>query len=167
MDELFLLPSAPVAMPRAYWLDDFKLSSQLIVIEPSTTEWRRLEDAMEHHQDDEFDMDILHKIYGRSSMIIPHRKYDLLSAEFRSDKHEAYLGSADEQWDAHAALKEAKLVHFSEWPLPKPWVKVTQEKLDKYTPACKNGTIAGQADCSDRDVWLGLRTDFSARREVC
>ncbi|KAH7073080.1 nucleotide-diphospho-sugar transferase [Paraphoma chrysanthemicola] len=167
MDELFLLPPTPVAMPRAYWLPDYKLSSQIIVIQPSETEFARIERAMQTHQDDEYDMDILHKMYASSSMIIPHRKYDLLSAEFRSDTHDAYLGSREEMWDAKKVLAEAKLVHFSEWPLPKPWIKVAQGKLDKYTPACRNSTAMGREDCSDREVWLGLRTDFSARREVC
>lgn len=85
MDELFLLPSAPVAMPRAYWIPErFFLSSQLIVIEPSEAEWKRVEYSMDHHEGHDYDMDILNKLYGKSSTVIPHRKYDLLSSEFRS-----------------------------------------------------------------------------------
>ena len=35
MNHLFLLPSAPVAMPRAYWLTQPTRSDQLAVVEPS------------------------------------------------------------------------------------------------------------------------------------
>jgi hypothetical protein len=96
-------------MPRAYWLQEFKLSSQLIVIEPSLTEWQRVESAMQNHQEGDFDMDILHKLYGRSCLVLPHRKYDLLSSEFRNERHEAYLGSASEVWNPNTILEEARL----------------------------------------------------------
>ncbi|KAI4638527.1 hypothetical protein J4E93_010082 [Alternaria ventricosa] len=65
MDELFLLPTAPVAMPRAYWLEQFFLSSQLIVIEPSEDGWQRVQSAMEHHEGYDYDMDILNKVFDR------------------------------------------------------------------------------------------------------
>ena len=35
MNHLFRLPSAPVAMPRAYWLPQPTMSDQLAVVEPS------------------------------------------------------------------------------------------------------------------------------------
>ena len=35
MNHLFRLPSAPVAMPRAYWLPQPYMSDQLAVVEPS------------------------------------------------------------------------------------------------------------------------------------
>lgn len=34
MNELFLLPPAPVAMPRAYWLEQPYMSAQITVIQP-------------------------------------------------------------------------------------------------------------------------------------
>jgi hypothetical protein len=58
MDELFFLPPAPVAMPRAYWLDNI-LSSQLIVIQPSKTEFERILYAFEHRNTTDFDMEIM------------------------------------------------------------------------------------------------------------
>ena len=168
MDELFLLPSAPVAMPRAYWMPEkFFLSSQLIVIEPSQAEWTRVEDAMDHHQGHDYDMDILNKLYAKSSTVIPHRKYDILSGEFHNTEHENYLGSPVEKWDARNALKEAKFVHFSDWPMPKPWLEPQEGMVEKYQPECRMVRPELQ-DCSDREVWLHLREDFSQRRErVC
>jgi hypothetical protein len=168
MHELFLLPSAPVAMPRAYWMDDFFLSSQIIVIEPSKKSWQRVQDAMEHHEGHDYDMDIPNKVFGKSTLVIPHRKYDLLTGEFRhkTDEHEAYLGSPVESWNAREALNEAKFVHFSDWPMPKPWKKVSDEQIARYQPECRNVSVMDQ-DCTDRVVWLELRKDFSERRHVC
>lgn len=168
MDELFLLPPAPVAMPRAYWMSEkFFLSSQLIVIEPSEAEWKRVEYSMDHHQGNDYDMDILNKIYGRSSTVIPHRKYDLLSGEFHGEKHQDYLGSPNEKWDAKKILAETKFVHFSDWPMPKPWLEPLDGMVEKHQPDCRNKSSEAQ-DCADREVWLYLRKDFTERRErIC
>ncbi|KAF2264010.1 nucleotide-diphospho-sugar transferase [Lojkania enalia] len=165
MDELFLLPPAPVAMPRAYWLDQLFLSSQLVVLEPSEQEWKRIQNAMQNNADSGFDMDILNTLYNESCTIIPHRKYDLLSGEFRSKKHDKYLG-ADEPWDPKAVLEEAKFVHFSDWPRPKPWLKADSAIVEEVQPKCKK--VEGEEDCTDRDIWLSLYQDFSQRRQrIC
>jgi hypothetical protein len=83
-------------------MDDFVLSLQVIVIEPSKESWHRVQDAMTHHGGHEYDMDILNKVFGKSTLVIPHRRYDLLTGEFqhKSNKHEAYLGSPSEIWNA-------------------------------------------------------------------
>jgi len=165
MDELFLLPHAPVAMPRAYWLDQPFLSSQLLIVTPSTVEWTRISTFMNTHDDAGFDMDILNKLYKDSATIIPHRAYDLLTAEFRHapDKHASYLGSAEEKWDGRKALDEAKFVHFSDWPVKKPWAK-DSIGLDEKKPDCvKKGE---REDCTDREIWLGLYSGYATKRKV-
>ncbi|KAF2440103.1 glycosyltransferase family 8 protein [Karstenula rhodostoma CBS 690.94] len=170
MDELFVLPPAPVAMPRAYWMPEkFFLSSQLIVIEPSEAEWRRVEYAMGHHEGYDYDMDILNKIFGKSSTVIPHRRYDLLSGEFHNTKHEDYLGSPDEKWDPKKALDEAKFVHFSDWPMPKPWLEPLPGMVEENQPECRKvSSETEDLDCTDREVWLGIRKDFTERRKrIC
>ena len=43
MDHLFSLPSAPVAMPRAYWLTQPAMCNALAVVEPSA---QRLEELL-------------------------------------------------------------------------------------------------------------------------
>ncbi|CAI6260981.1 unnamed protein product [Periconia digitata] len=166
MDELFLLPSAPVAMPLAYWVDHFFLSSQLIVVEPSMAEWERIQDAMENHEGFDYDMDILNKVYGTSSTVIPHRKYDLLTGEIRPKEHHSYLGSK-ELWRVKDVLAETKFVHFSDWPMPKPWLEAKPEDWEKYKPKCREISDV-ERDCSDQEAWLELRRDFTARRErIC
>ncbi|KAF2171320.1 glycosyltransferase family 8 protein [Zasmidium cellare ATCC 36951] len=162
MDELFLLPSAPVAMPRAYWLDD-TLSSQLMLVEPSLFEFRRILNAFEQRQSTDFDMEIVNELYGNDCITIPHRKYDLLTGEFRATEHHRYLGSKEEKWDPEQVLNETKFVHFSDWPLPKPWLPHSEEQELDFRPECRQ-TEEGE-DCRDRDVWLGLYSDFAERRE--
>jgi hypothetical protein len=80
MDKLFLIPSSPVAMPRAYWLDQPFLSSQLVLLQPSQFEWHQIQEFMTR-DDPSFDIDILNSIYKHSAIVLPHRQYNLLSAE--------------------------------------------------------------------------------------
>nr|POE87707.1 glucose n-acetyltransferase 1 [Quercus suber]POF00915.1 glucose n-acetyltransferase 1 [Quercus suber] len=165
MDELFLLPSAPVAMPRAYWLEDEPtLSSQLVLVEPSTFEFDRILHAMDNLSSGDFDMEIVNHLYAKDCFIIPHRKYDLLTGEFRAEKHRNYLGSEEEVWDPEKALDEAKFLHFSDWPVPKPWITAPDSLWQEHMPKCtlENGT----KDCRNRDKWLWIYEDFKTRRKI-
>ena len=124
MDELFLMPSAPIAMPRAYWIwnDHDELSSQLILVEPNATEFDRVMRITESAAGGKYDMDILNDMYLASATIIPHRDYDLLTGEFKNKgpkDHKMYLGSDEAIWDPKAELARAKFLHFSDWPIPK------------------------------------------------
>ena len=124
LDELFLLPSSPIAMPRAYWEwgpERHQLSSQLLLVEPNATELARVMAVVETANDNKFDMDILDDMYEASAMVLPHRTYDLLTGEFRHarDDHAKYLGSPDAVWEGRQILAETKFVHFSDWPIPK------------------------------------------------
>ncbi|BCS21422.1 N-acetylglucosaminyltransferase [Aspergillus puulaauensis] len=180
LDELFFLPHVPVAMPRAYWLlpEQKALSSLLLVIEPSYRRYKALLDTalgieFKSSGSDsprmKYDMELMNEFYGDSAMVLPHRQYGLVSGEFRSQNHTAFLGSVDEVWDPDRALSEAKFVHFSDWPLPKPWVMWPSQMLPDILPKCKNnpGTLH-ESGCRDRDVWLKLYDDFRVRRrDVC
>ena len=121
MDELFLLEPAWVAMPRAYWLgfEGRVLSSQLLLLQPSEYEFDRVMKATATGGDNDYDMDILNLLHQDSAMILPHRRYDLLTGEFRRKDHRNYLRDNQQQWDPDAVWKEAKYIHFSDWPLPK------------------------------------------------
>ncbi len=167
MDELFLLPSAPVAMPRAYWLDRPYLSSQLVLVEPSTFEFNRVEAAFSDRSDEDFDMEIVNNLYGTSCFIIPHRKYDLVTGEFKAapEEHWKYLGSQEEEWDPDKVFAEAKFLHFSDWPYPKPWIETSEEETKENMPQCRGED--GQ-DCRDQQHWLNIYQDFrERRRSVC
>ena len=171
LDDLFLLPRAPVAMMRAYWaLPDIRaLTSWFVLLEPSEVEFERLMGYTTEGKRwaGEYDMEILNRFYGDSAMILPHRKYGLLSGEFRAEKHENYLGNDRDAWNPEQVLKEASLVHFSDWPLPKPWIMWPHNLIGDITPKCKKGTEGQEGDCRDKAVWLGLYDDFRKRRKVC
>ncbi|MCJ1288964.1 N-acetylglucosaminyltransferase [Xylographa carneopallida] len=173
MDDLFLLPSARVAMMRAYWtLPSVKrLTSMFILLEPSSTEADRLMAAAESRtrQHNDFDMEILNDLYGDSAMVLPHRNYGLVSGEFRSEDHHRYLGNKHEKWDPKRALREASLIHFSDWPIPKPWIMWPRNLLKKKMPTCDiNPGTKSEAGCENRDIWLELYNDFRKRRaDIC
>ncbi|KAJ6181417.1 hypothetical protein N7485_000059 [Penicillium canescens] len=134
MDELFLLPPSPVAMPRAYWLNpkDRVLSSQVVLITPRD-----------------------------SAFVFPHRPYDLLTGEFRSKKHESYLGNSREAWDPEKTLMEAKFLHFSDWPVPKPWLPASKDVIEKHQPTCDHNPLTGnEDDCRALNIWLAIYDDF-------
>lgn len=121
MDELFFLPPCPLALPRAYWLDpDHRvMTSYLMMIEPSKLEFDRIVATIETSKTSVYDMEIVNTIYRDHALIIPHRPYTLLTGEFRGNVHAKYLGSSREVWNPQEALREAKTVHFSDWPVPK------------------------------------------------
>lgn len=169
MDELFLIPPTPVAMPRAYWLfpEQTTLSSQVMLIEPSDAEFSRIQEQIRAASKNDYDMEIVNYLYNASALILPHRKYDLISGEFRRDTHGWYLGSDVEIWDPAKVYSEAKLVHFSDWPLPKPWLPIPENKRIEIQPKCY-ALPNGEEDCTARIIWNGLYTDFKKKREeVC
>ncbi|KAL3470974.1 nucleotide-diphospho-sugar transferase [Aspergillus californicus] len=169
MDELFLLPPCPVAMPRAYWLnpDDHTLSSQLVLVQPSKSEFSRIMAAISDAGSSDYDMEVVNVLYNNSALILPHRRYDLLSGEFRSKSHSAYLGNGLEVWDPQKILKEAKYLHFSDWPVPKPWLLASPSIVQKEQPTCDMNPATGQEDdCRARDIWLEFYADFATRRKV-
>ena len=167
MDELFLLPPTPVAMPRAYWLypETKVLSSQVMLVQPSTAEFERVMARVAEAKGNDYDMEIVNYLYGDSALVLPHRPYDLLSSEFREkpDAHARYLGNEGEEWDPVAVFAEAKFVHFSDWPVPKPWLDISKTRGDKQ-PACFEK--GGVESCVEREMWNELYDEFRERRKV-
>jgi len=182
MDDLFFLPSVPAAMPRAYWdyPETRMLSSLVILLEPSFREFKALTDVAQpaiygqaavnySSSDRRFDKDILNKRFADSALVLPHRQYGLVTREFRRKDHRSFLGNDYEDWDPDRIIGEAKLIHFSDSPLPKPWVMWPQALLAEILPRCKHkpGT-AEESGCRDRDIWKGLYEDFRKRRkDIC
>ncbi|KAL2197353.1 glycosyltransferase family 8 protein [Corynascus similis CBS 632.67] len=170
LDELFLLPSCPVAAPRAYWLIKDKkkiLSSQLLLVEPSKDEFARVMAQVDQAGSNDYDMEIINQLYLDNALVLPHRPYDLLSSEFRNqpDDHSRYLGTDREEWDPVAVLNEAKFIHFSDWPLPKPWITPKEHQWQEVQPECHERH--GQESCIEREIWYGFYSDFIERRKVC
>ncbi|KAF2233329.1 glycosyltransferase family 8 protein [Viridothelium virens] len=185
LDELFLLPPTPIAMPRAYWLPQGILTSLLLLVTPSTSELSHLLSTLVDWRSSEtsalttrtpssqtIDMDLLNYRFGSSALILPHRPYALLTGEFRKQKHTDYLGAPEEieSWDPERVMREAKLVHFSDWPLPKPWIMWPWEAVSEMQPDCvgtRRGSIAG-GSCREREIWKELYEGFRERRkDIC
>ncbi|KAF2266161.1 nucleotide-diphospho-sugar transferase [Lojkania enalia] len=173
LDELFFLPSTPIAMPRAYWYDTRPrpLTSLLMVIKPDLDEFAKFKKIIKDGASDElvrankFDMELLNDRFADSAMVLPHRPFALLTGEFRRHNHSEYLGSLDAKWDAEKVYNEAKLIHFSDWPLPKPWIMWPYEGLAEIQPDC-GGSQDGT--CQERQIWKGLYEDFRQRRkDIC
>ncbi|KAH8724629.1 glucose N-acetyltransferase 1 [Phaeosphaeriaceae sp. PMI808] len=173
LDELFLLPQTAMAMPRAYWTDSkpWPLTSMLMVLKPDPKELLQFKNRMEKGGNNmlvdahRFDMELINERFEYSALVLPHRPYALLTGEFRRRDHAAYLGNPEEKWDAEKAFKEAKLVHFSDWPLPKPWIMWPFEGLQEMQPDC-GGSLEGS--CAERQIWKHLYDDFRhRRREIC
>ncbi|KAJ4328372.1 hypothetical protein N0V84_001243 [Fusarium piperis] len=166
MDDLFLLPSVPIALPRAYWLfpDKEILGAHIMLIEPSKTEFDRVQAKINSASDENYDMEIINSLYRDSALVLPHRRYAMLTGEFRDHNHTKYLGSDVEVWDPALAYSEAKLIHFSDWPLPKPWLPISEEQRASIQPDCTNRTD-GTQDCTGRTIWNSLYTDFKTKRK--
>jgi alpha-N-acetylglucosamine transferase len=161
MDELFFLPSAPVALPRAYWVDHHFLTSLLMVIQPSSKEFQRISHAISSASPNDYDMEIVNQLYNSTALILPHRRYALLSCVFREWNFlSEYLGSDADDWSPSEVFDEAKLVHFSDWPVPKPWIR-NQQALEQNKPACEN-----EKNCRAQEIWLGLYSYFASKRKV-
>ena len=116
-----MLPPTPVAMPRAYWLgfENRTLCSAVFVAQPSKFEFHRIVQAIAAAKANDYDMEILNTLYQDHALILPHRPYTMITSELYELDHARYLGNAEELWDPDAAMKEVKLIHFSDWPLPK------------------------------------------------
>jgi len=174
LDELFLLPPCAAAMPRSYWEAQPKLSSQLLLLEPSAHEFARVEKAIAEAGPTDYDMEILNTLYRDAALVLPHKIYDLYTREFTLQRdtganHERYLGDESARWDPDVAAETAKFIHFSDWPLPKPWLKADSALVDKIKPPCVNDDATDQEmHCREQQIWLGFYEDFRRRRkEVC
>lgn len=181
MDHLFHSPAARIALPRAYWLEppknatiSVKLGSHVMLVEPDLTTYRYI--LRKVTENPEFDMEVVNHIFGSTAMVLPHRHLALLSGEFRKEDHRQYLGEIDAMsgWDPEKELEESYLVHFSDWPLPKPWLPRTIKEWDEALPLCtsqavkSNSSAAVDDDCPDRREWVGLYGEYDAERaRVC
>jgi hypothetical protein len=187
LDDLFMLPPTPIAMPRdviGSQDGQLRLSTQLMVLVPDAAEtkamWETLQtwrldpwtaeegdDAATVSASQHYDIELINDRFGASAMVLPHRPFLMQSSEFRMHDHTAYMGhhKAPEtavKWDAYRQLKEAKLIHFDDWPLPKPWVMWPIDGLAEIQPDC-DGAHGGT--CLERELWKGLYDDFRLRRK--
>lgn len=168
MDHYFLAPLAPVAVPRAYWLSDKDtplgqqvLGSHIMLIEPNKERYEKI--VQEAIKSGDFDMEVVNHMFKDSAMILPHRRLALLTGEFRANDHDKYLApDTDEEWNAMAEASRAYLVHFSDWPLPKPWIAPSNAQWQAALPSCPEDEQdkPDRPRCADRTMWQGFYEEY-------
>lgn len=173
MDHYFLAPMATIAVPRAYWLTDGGdhvghqvLGSHVMLLEPSKGMYKRVID--EAIQSKEFDMEVINNMFNTSAMILPHRRLALLTGEFRAKDHTKYLApDIEEDWNAMAEVSRAYLVHFSDWPLPKPWRQRSKAQWEAALPECSPNEKPQEdrPKCADRVMWMGFYESYDRDKE--
>lgn len=173
MDHYFLAPMATIAVPRAYWLTGTDnnighqiLGSHVMLLEPSKGLYKRVVD--EALSSGDFDMEIINHMFNTSAMILPHRRLALLTGEFRNKDHTKYLApDVDDEWNAMGEVSRSVLVHFSDWPLPKPWRQRTTAQWEAALPECPEDDkeMPDRPRCADRVMWSGFYTDYDMEKE--
>lgn len=169
MDELFFLPPTPLAMPYVYWRKPagWRFSNQIMVIQPSSTDFSAFEKIIKKVNRGETDMDIVYKLYNNTALMrLPQRPYHILSEEFRLNEngHSRYLGTAKEKWEPGGILRETKLVHFFDPPIPEPWI-ASKETWQKYTPRCIAKAYR-RFNCGNRNAWFRFYNDYGNRMKI-
>lgn len=87
----------------------------------------------------DYDMEVLNKFLDNVLQenenfkvgILPHKVYGVLTGEFRELLHESFVseaqflpfitGELNDQWRPIEIVRNIKLIHFSDSPIPKPW----------------------------------------------
>ena len=161
-----------IGMPDAYW-KHAAFSPNVMLIRPSHSESQRVFNAIinDRSGSESEGEAVVNSLYSDSCLVLPHRPYSLLVREFRQryDSHEPYLGSISERWNATAIVKEAKVVHFTDWPMEKPWIQTKDEVISREQPECVLKLDRDrQVDCTTQNIWKSFYEDFARRRkDVC
>ncbi|POS77481.1 hypothetical protein DHEL01_v204115 [Diaporthe helianthi] len=166
LDELFFVPPAPAVMPRAYWLSKTTMSSHIMVLTPSEDAFSSVERIIKSRAGKGFyDMEIMNSLFGGTCEVLPHEPYALLTGEFRKRDHSAFLKYQPSWvWKPKEVLKQAKMVHFSDSPLPKPWV-AKDERILAAKPDCSFDAENGE-ECREQEIWLDFYRKFREKRKV-
>jgi len=138
-----------------------------MLLTPSSQTFSKIQTSIEDATRGTYDMEIINTLFGSSCSILPHEIYALLTGEFRSPDppHKAFIGEKGE-WDPEKVIGEAKFVHFSDYPFPKPWEETTADEQEEAVPECVVEAEGKREDCRAREIWIGLYKDFKARRQV-
>jgi alpha-N-acetylglucosamine transferase len=174
MDHYFLAPMAPVAVPRAYWLNEKDtdvakqiLGSHVMLIEPQKERYRQI--LKEALRSGDFDMEVVNRMFKDSAMILPHRRLALLTGEFRKTEHSQYLaGEEGEEWNAMGEVSRSVLVHFSDWPLPKPWLPRSRKQWENVMPKCSKTDVetADKPKCADQMMWKSFYETYDMEKKI-
>lgn len=71
VDGIFQMPSAELAAPSAYWLGNTDVATTCMLIELSSGLWERVQEAFTSILPDEYDMDIINRIFQKEIYQLP------------------------------------------------------------------------------------------------
>ncbi|KAL7904187.1 alphaN-acetylglucosamine transferase [Trichoderma velutinum] len=71
VDAIFRMPSAELAAPSAYWLENSGITTTCMLIELSSGLWERVQEAITSILPDEYDMDIINRIFQKEIYRLP------------------------------------------------------------------------------------------------
>ncbi|KAF2011833.1 glycosyltransferase family 8 protein [Aaosphaeria arxii CBS 175.79] len=180
LDHYFLAPLSRLAVPRAYWLNDIDsasiaeqtICSHVMLLQPDQYYYDTIMNETQRSKN--FDMEVINSLFKGSAMILPHRRLALLTGEFRTRDHQKYLREEpDAEWNAMAEVSRSVLVHFSDWPLPKPWKPRSQQQWEDAQPACdendeRDKEKEDRPPCADRMMWSGFYETYDMEKQkVC
>ncbi|ODQ80790.1 glycosyltransferase family 8 protein [Babjeviella inositovora NRRL Y-12698] len=205
-DEIKILTESPHlydSLPPIRHHAQFVFGSHFMVVKPNMKIYKALINAIWWKKAHEYDMDIINKVFNPSklaarklqykTLVLPQQVYGGLTGEFRMDDHSVFMADAPDlpaamvkgtkgywtQWNAFGALDKLKLVHFSDFPYPKPWFhlhpksenhqyRIECEELIKYVEGMDKIVHKPRIieDCDAVEAWKGFYEEYADRMEV-
>lgn len=154
-DEDLRLPEAYYARQSSLGEDQPLYSSALMLIKPSRKLYESAQSLMRERRPTDFDMEIINsltRVPSIKSTVLPYRHNLLLTGLFKD--HSSYEGST--AWDAEQEYQTACYVHFSDAPMPKPWIDDRGASFAQHGPKCPEGGIL----CDDVRIWREIHRIF-------
>lgn len=124
LDHLFALPEAEIAAPLAYWQEGSAVTTTLMVAQLSEQLWAIVDEAIRGIRRDEYDMDLVNRVFGKRLMVLPGR-YCTLNSHWESlDLPGWFEGGtvtrpAQNGEQLERLYEMAEVVHFT--AMGKPW----------------------------------------------
>lgn len=183
-DHLFNSITTDLALADAYYTanEDNIVSSAFMVISPSQKLDRLLQSLIQSKSPNDYDMEIINQAYNMEGVLtttlFPYERYLLLTGIFRTPlardkflKGSSSRGTAttpakvpeqDEAWNAKRVFQAASYIHFSDSPIPKPWVDDRGALLAQHGPKCMS------LACDEPEIWKNVYRMFKDEmRDLC
>lgn len=115
LDDLFDLPMEDFLAPSAYWLDTTYLSSTLMLIKPTPSQWRRIRHALADPLPQQYDIDIINGLFQHKPLRLSG-KYATLNSHWEDwdvpPWFDSSTSSASKE-DLNDLYHQAKVVRFT------------------------------------------------------
>lgn len=194
--DLSTFSTCPVAIEKVLF------ATHIMVINPSmdafnslmgvVARWNRSRWWMKLKPSSPFDMDVINQWLAQELLsaestiqaaVLPHHTYGALTGELSQPQHDAFLAVTPETEHANSGAKFsaaeyarlAKLIHFSDAPVPKPWDRDSNEAYYRALhPTCEEWKVDPDSpftpqrvvDCDSARAWHAIRRESLRRRNA-